>query len=645
MSIIADVVAELTATPFFLHGTKSWQNLKSDQIDLSNGIVYLDEPITSDDTLEISDALTERYAIKMFFGEKVEQKQMFDFDEHHAVALDMRAVRRQFINKLKYRPEIDSITNVKTVEWLNEFMANISGVVVYFTAVCTSTSDDDCEEQELPPPEPQVGTLDVSLANPIPLLSPFFGESFVNVSVSDSIVGNTDLVEKFTAENTEIAWFTGDGNTMWYAHYVIDGDGYNFKEQEILYRGQTLADAANGVGNQTYNRDFFTEFCKTVHACGIPYVVTSQSLFGILSRYSSEAGAEPGLIDWDNIPFNEVIDDIDAMLAIMAEHCPNAILLMVEFTDESILQGNRPIFDNQFGAEHGADVYRKVLTHTNGTSAVSILQHLKNVSPETLAQADAIIWTHEDHDYFTTQGDHQNWDQIVFDGNDLVDVVRQYDQIKDDVALLDYQGIRQDWFDSRAAFYNHLTAAEYDGKPSALDQVGTDTPEPGGSQINRTAAKGLILAERMILTWCNNHLHGNCVKMFCNYNQKVMFDIGDGWEPRPAYKYRKLMGEWYEGGGDLIDITVSDPALDDLLIKGKVVNGLLSIVVLNPTAGSFMIPTVSIVGQPVESFTVKTVHPDSTDEPTTVFDAVETTESNQITVHPYALCVAFIELS
>lgn len=143
VTIIQEVVGELSTMPLFVHGTKSYQNHITDQTDLTNGIAYLDEPITSDDRAELGGAYTEKYPLKIFFGSRVPPTQLFDFEQHHAAAIEQRQVRFEFINRLKLRTEIDTISDLKTVELINEFDSNISGVLLYFTCSCTS-GDSTC---------------------------------------------------------------------------------------------------------------------------------------------------------------------------------------------------------------------------------------------------------------------------------------------------------------------------------------------------------------------------------------------------------------------------------------------------------------------------------------------------------------------
>lgn len=143
VSIIQEEVGNLTTHPAFTHGGDDWKNYKADKQDTTNGVVYLDEPISSDDKQEITGAYTESYPLKLFIGRKVASTQLNDYDELHAACIESRAVRKELIIRLRNRDEIFALTSIKTVEVLNRFDKNLSGVIIYLTAVC-QTGDSIC---------------------------------------------------------------------------------------------------------------------------------------------------------------------------------------------------------------------------------------------------------------------------------------------------------------------------------------------------------------------------------------------------------------------------------------------------------------------------------------------------------------------
>lgn len=136
VTLIENVVNDLTPKPTFVHGTKAWANLKGD---VSNfPMVILIEPIVSDDTFHQGGLVESSYPLFMLFLDKSELDMT---PEQHRVMVDsMRDLRRQFILKLKIAENsfgehiFKEISNVRTTDTFNELDANSSGVGVNFTA-------------------------------------------------------------------------------------------------------------------------------------------------------------------------------------------------------------------------------------------------------------------------------------------------------------------------------------------------------------------------------------------------------------------------------------------------------------------------------------------------------------------------------
>lgn len=136
VTIIEQVVSELNPKPTFIHGFKSWANLKADEKKFP--CVILVEPITSDDTFMQGGLVDSNYPLFMMFLDRTE---LADTPEQHRVAIDaMRELRRQFILRLKLKKNsanehiFKAIENVKTTDTFNELDANASGVFITFNA-------------------------------------------------------------------------------------------------------------------------------------------------------------------------------------------------------------------------------------------------------------------------------------------------------------------------------------------------------------------------------------------------------------------------------------------------------------------------------------------------------------------------------
>lgn len=141
VTLIENIVADLDPQADFLHGTKGWQNIKADNTILHT-IVFLDEPIFSNDTFFQGGLVDSSYPLRMMF---LKQSKHEDKPEQSRVAIDeMRELRRQFILRLKAKivtatneKIFKEITNVQTTDLINarEFDRYLTGCLVTFTAV------------------------------------------------------------------------------------------------------------------------------------------------------------------------------------------------------------------------------------------------------------------------------------------------------------------------------------------------------------------------------------------------------------------------------------------------------------------------------------------------------------------------------
>lgn len=136
VTVIESVVLDLTPKPIFIHGFKSWANLKADEKKFP--CVILVEPITSDDNFRQGGLVDSTYPLFMLFLDRSQLD--WTPEQHRAVIDSMRDLRRQFILKLKITKNANlehifkAIDNVKTTDTFNELDANASGVFITFTA-------------------------------------------------------------------------------------------------------------------------------------------------------------------------------------------------------------------------------------------------------------------------------------------------------------------------------------------------------------------------------------------------------------------------------------------------------------------------------------------------------------------------------
>lgn len=69
IQILTDIIAAMTGTPTFIYGTESWNNFKADSTAVLP-VVFLNEPLMSNDKLNQSGYLEEIYPIKLLFLNK-----------------------------------------------------------------------------------------------------------------------------------------------------------------------------------------------------------------------------------------------------------------------------------------------------------------------------------------------------------------------------------------------------------------------------------------------------------------------------------------------------------------------------------------------------------------------------------------------
>lgn len=147
---ISSIVSDLSTKTAFIYGLKGWQNLKADKT-ATFPVAFLDEPISSSDSFGQGGAVDIKYNLQMAFLTK---SQLNWTPEQHDVAIQqMRELRREFILRLKKVSDpstnehlFRSVDNVSTLNAMNIFDVNMTGVIVTFQltpmsgdGICLST--------------------------------------------------------------------------------------------------------------------------------------------------------------------------------------------------------------------------------------------------------------------------------------------------------------------------------------------------------------------------------------------------------------------------------------------------------------------------------------------------------------------------
>lgn len=136
--------------PLFDYGPDTQQNKIADRMNAENAIVFLHFPIISKDDPKTSGAYGETYEIVLFFGMKILSKEWYDYNKQRETTLLMRALRLQLYNRLNalINTTVHSITDIRTIEVLNKYDKNLTGVTYDFNltviggdSVCIVASD------------------------------------------------------------------------------------------------------------------------------------------------------------------------------------------------------------------------------------------------------------------------------------------------------------------------------------------------------------------------------------------------------------------------------------------------------------------------------------------------------------------------
>lgn len=128
IEILKAVSGCLDGPPMFIHGTESYHNLVSDNINLDNKVVYVDEPIISDDDLKQGGYYEERYDVKMLFLGRSQLD--WNSEQQQEIISQCRALRKKFIHELEKNEDVRFIDNIRTTDVMNVLDVNLSGCMV-----------------------------------------------------------------------------------------------------------------------------------------------------------------------------------------------------------------------------------------------------------------------------------------------------------------------------------------------------------------------------------------------------------------------------------------------------------------------------------------------------------------------------------
>jgi len=135
ISIVQTLVNQLNVSGLtygFGHGAQYWANLLNDEFDFGDfkGIVYLDQPITTDYQLTAGGYIGEFYNISLFFMLKSELDWLPAEHDFNCIEPANNAIR-QFISICQAANElIDEVSDPSAVEFINLLDVNVSGKIL-----------------------------------------------------------------------------------------------------------------------------------------------------------------------------------------------------------------------------------------------------------------------------------------------------------------------------------------------------------------------------------------------------------------------------------------------------------------------------------------------------------------------------------
>jgi hypothetical protein len=133
---IKSIVNEMDSDIFFAHGAASFQN-EQDPVDFP--LVYLDDPIFSNDVFNLSGYLEETYPVKILFAGKTELD--WTTDEHYEVIEPMRVLSRVFLAKVwKDTTNVKAISNIRRFDAINLMDVNVSGIYLLMDLTLFNTN-------------------------------------------------------------------------------------------------------------------------------------------------------------------------------------------------------------------------------------------------------------------------------------------------------------------------------------------------------------------------------------------------------------------------------------------------------------------------------------------------------------------------
>lgn len=470
-----------------------------------------------------------------------------------------------------------------------------------------------------------VTLMSVDTDSPVDMPNMFMSTGF-DLSIENTLVGNTALIEPIDDLNLG-ALFWPTGAVLNWVHYpATTGDGWNSTSADAVARGKDYTTQQSGDlynGGVPYGRDFFEEFLYLANQTGRRRLGLGINIILPLIPYSND------LIDWTAMDLTGLLTEFDNMMAkVVAANAANEVIIL-EFGMELKTGAFADLTANSDGFTTGAEntkaeVLARLLTHTNASSAISIIDYIKAALPEVIISMDGKLWddlTGSDSDM-----------QVVLSAVPGVDAMRNYFQYQDADGLT-YAAARAK-FATRNLFWDWVEDADNNGKGTLISQLTVKASAP----IRATVANGLLIAENYLVLSEENLSHSNKLKGIVHMNLKQLFDFNDNYALKPQYHFMKLLGMFFDNTQQKITVTTSNTALNNnCILRGVLVAGEVRVAILNPTATEYTLDGLNIDGIISTGYTATVRYSVDDTDPVTE-DSTEVEES-QLRFRPYSLTI------
>jgi len=462
-------------------------------------------------------------------------------------------------------------------------------------------------------------TLSISTESPVDMLN-IWGSTWFDLSIENSLVGNTDLINAVKELNFSFLAFPTGAVIDWW--HPAGTDGWGSIESDATDRGLDYTTVQGGDlynGGNPYGRKFFTEFQYFIDQLEITRAVVGLNLASPLIPFSNDT------IVWASVDYQAVKDEVDLIVA--GINATNASLDILELGMELKTGAWEDLFVNTGGAETTkAQILYRLLTEVD--AGTTILEYIRAALPNVIISMDGRLWD-------DSGNDDADWNEVLMQ-LDIVDVNRQYYQFKDTEAV-SYAAVRQKVAD-RVDFWAFVEDSALNGKGVFLSQVTVKATSP----IRNTAANGLLMAEIYMTLTKDNLDHDDKLVGACFMNIKQLFDVNDDYSTKVHYPFMVQLGSFFADNQKLLPMVSNSSIVDSNLVTLAIkVGSEIRVLLLNPTAEDITVDSLIIDGVSVAASNLSVTQNYSTNATDPVTEGVTYVEQDTLRLRPYSLSVAF----